>query len=133
MKDGVWIRSLTSPFRSNSIAVLRPRISTAHVAEALARGLFHEGKPYDFNFDFTHSERLVCTEVVYRAYEGIGDLSFKLAKRAGRMTLAAEDLVQMALDRNGLEPVAAFAPTHDSGIAVGGNAGELLAQTRDAT
>ena len=49
------------------------------------------------------------------------------------MTLAAEDLVQMALDRNGLEPVAAFAPTHHSGIAVGCNAGELLAQTRDAT
>lgn len=133
MKDGVWIRSLTSPFSCNSIAVLRPRISTTHVAEALARGLFHEGKPYDFNFDFTHSERLVCTEVAYRAYEGIDNLSFKLAKRAGRMTLAAEDLVQMALDRNGLEPVAAFAPTHHSGIAVGCNAGELLAQTRDAT
>jgi len=133
LKDGVWIRSLASPFSSNSIAVLRPRISTAHVAEALARGLFHEGKPYDFNFDFTHSERLVCTEVVYRSYEGIDNLSFKLAKRAGRMTLAAEDLVQMALDGNGLEPVAAFAPTHDSGIAVGGNATELLAQTRDAT
>ena len=111
----------------------RPRISTAHVAEALARGLFHEGKPYDFNCDFTHSERLVCTEVVYWAYEGIGDLSFKLAKRAGRITLAAKDLVQMALDRNGFEPVAAFAPTHDPGITVGDNAGELLIRTRDAT
>lgn len=74
LKDGVWIRSLTSPFRSNSIAILRPRISTAHVAETLARGLFLEGKPYDFNFDFTHSERLVCTEVVYRAYEEIANL-----------------------------------------------------------
>lgn len=132
LKDGVWIRSLTSTFNANSIAVLRPRLSTVHVAEALARGLFHEGKPYDFNFDFTNSERLVCTEVVYRAYEGIGDLSFKLARRAGRMTLAAEDLVQMALDRNGFEPVAAFAPTHDPRIAIGDNAGELLSRTRDA-
>ncbi len=78
-----------------------------------------EGKPYDFNFDFTHSEQLVGTEVVYRDYEGIGDLSFKLATRADRMTLAAKDLVQMAQDHNGFEPVAGLAPTHDPGITVG--------------
>jgi len=40
------------------------------IDEATARGLTHEGKPYNFDFDFTRSGRMVCTQVVYRSYEG---------------------------------------------------------------
>ena len=119
MKDGVWIRSLASPFASDALAVLRPRLSKPDIAEAITRGLFHDGKPYDFDFDFTRSDRLVCTEVVYRSYEGVGGLSFPLTRRAGRMTLSAEDLMRMALDRNHFEPVAVYAPTYAGDLLTG--------------
>lgn len=130
MADGVRIRELTSPMGCDSLAILRPRLSTADVAEALARGLFHEGKPYDFDFDFTRSDRLVCTEVVYRAYEGIGGVRFELSRRAGRLVLSAGDLLAMALDRNHFEPVAVYAPTYSAELLQGPPAEELFKQKR---
>ena len=129
MKDGVWVRSLKSPFDSDALAVIRPRLAAADIAEALSRGMFHEGKPYDFDFDFTRSDRLVCTEVVYRSFEGVGGIKFQLKRRTGRLTLAAEDLLQMALDRAGFEPLAAFCPQHGSRLTTAGDAEQLIRQT----
>ena len=80
-------------------------------------------------FDFTRSDRLVCTEVIYRAYDGIGGLHFDLTRRAGRMTLAAVDLLQMALARQGFEAVAVFAPSYAPELLAGGQAEEILSRT----
>ena len=110
MKDGVWIRSIASPFGADAVAAIRPRLPVGDVAAALVRGLFHEGKPYDFDFDFTRSDRLVCTEVVYRSFDGIGGMEFELTRRAGRLTLSAEDLIGMALRRSYFEPLAVYDP-----------------------
>jgi hypothetical protein len=129
MKDGVWVRSLKSPFDSDALAVIRPQLKNDDVAEAISRGMFHEGKPYDFDFDFTRSDRLVCTEVVYRSYEGVGGIKFQLKRRTGRMTLAAEDLLQMALDRASFEPLAAFCPEHSPHLQTGADAEQLIRKT----
>ena len=110
LKDGVWIRTLDSPLSSDSVVVLRPRLAEEHIDTALGRGCRHDGKPYDFNFDFTRSDRLVCTEVVYRSYEGIDGIHFPLTRRAGRMTLASGDLLAMAQQRQHLEIIAAYVP-----------------------
>jgi hypothetical protein len=108
MKDGVLIRSLRSPCNTDSVVVLRPRLTTAQIDEALGRGMFHEGKDYDFGFDFTRSDRLVCTEVVYRAYEGVGDVQFKLSSKAGRLVLSGNDLVHQALRAQHFDVAAVF-------------------------
>ncbi|MGD9647849.1 MAG: YiiX/YebB-like N1pC/P60 family cysteine hydrolase [Pirellulales bacterium] len=133
LKDGVWIRSIGSPLASDAIALLRPRLDRDAIATALARGLFHEGKPYDFDFDFSRSDRLVCTEVVYRSYEGVGDVRFALTRRAGRWTLSAEDLLQMALERRHFEPVAVYAPHRAADAQTGAAADEALRATCAAT
>lgn len=119
MKDGVLLRTRRSPLQADSLVVLRPRLPAEGVALALARGLFHEGKPYDFDFDFTRSDRLVCTEVVYRSYEGIGGLQFELKRRAGRLTLSADDLLQMALSGNGFDLAAAYVSQHAERLLIG--------------
>ncbi len=129
MKDGVWIRSLASPLASDAIAVLRPRLPRADVANALCRGMFHEGKSYDFDFDFTRSDRLVCTEVVYRSYEQVGGVQFQLRRRAGRLTLAAEDLIRMALRGEWFEPRAVFAPEQSQQLQLGAEAETTLRNT----
>ena len=110
MKDGVHIRSIDSPLKSDSLVLLRTNLAAEHLATALARGLVHEGKPYDFDFNFLRSDRLVCTEVVYRSFQGVAKLQIPLTKRAGRQTLSGEDLIQMAVRRQHFAPVAVYAP-----------------------
>jgi hypothetical protein len=110
MKDGVRLRSIASAFAVDSIVVVRPALDEADVGRALARVMKHEGKSYDFDFDFGRSDRLVCTEVVYRAYDGIGPIQFSLKQRAGRPTLSGADILKMARLRDGFRPVVAFAP-----------------------
>jgi hypothetical protein len=129
LKDGVRIRSLESPFAADAITVIRPRLPEAVITEAIARALFHDGKPYDFDFDLTRSDRLVCTEVVYRSFEGLAGVNFSLTERAGRKTLAAEDLLNMALNQQHFEVVAAYAPGHASTVTTGSAAADLLRKT----
>ena len=74
------------------VAVLRPRLSEQDIGEAILRAFRHHGKPYDFEFDFFTADKLVCTELVYRAYEGM--LRFDLVRVMGRDTLPALELVR---------------------------------------
>lgn len=114
MKDGVLFRPLASPFASDSIVIMRPKLPVEQIAAALRNAYLHEGKPYDFDFDFRRSDRLVCTEVVYRSYEGIGPIRFDLIRRAGRPTLSGHDLIQMGLAGHHFELVAAYIPSLDT-------------------
>lgn len=110
MKDGVHLRSLDSPYRCDSVVVLRFSCQQVEVAEALSRALRHDGKPYDFSFDFRRADQLVCTEVAYRGYEGVGGIEFPLVQRAGRPTLSGSDLVKLAIEGSLVQPAAIFAP-----------------------
>ncbi len=108
LKDGVRERSMDSPMGNDAIAIVRPRLEASMVEEAIRRAWTHVGKPYDFDFDFTRADRIVCTEVVYRSYEGVGDVCFQLKRRAGRQTLSAEDLLNLALRHENFDPVAVY-------------------------
>lgn len=129
MKDGVRIRSLANPFRSDAVAVIRPQLTSQQVSDAISRVLQHEGKSYDFDFDFSRSDRLVCTEVVYRSYEGIGDISFQLIRRAGRVTLSAEDLLQKAVDGQGFDVHMVYCPAVSAEVTFAGEAASILKAT----
>jgi hypothetical protein len=127
-KDGVRFRPLAETLAVDAVAVLRPRLTSEEIAAAVARVAQHEGKKYNFDFDFFRSDCLVCTEVIYRAYDGLGELHFELRERAGRPTLSAEDLIDLALDRGVMEPIAVFgAPPDPSDLIVGQGASAALA------
>lgn len=108
MKDGVQEREMASPFGNDSVAVIRPVLDAASIEHAIGRARSHVGKPYDFDFDFTRADRLVCTEVVYRSYEGLGGMKFSLVRRAGRQTVSAEDLLTLALEQQTFQTVAVY-------------------------
>ena len=86
----------------------------------------HEGKPYDFDFDFCASNRLVCTEVVYRAYEGIAGIQFALERHAGRFALASGDLLRMALNEQHFQIIAVYSTPHAPIIQTGPPAIEIV-------
>ncbi len=129
LKDGVRERTLQSPFGNDAVALIRPRLDDALIQEGLRRARTHVGKPYDFDFDFTRSDRLVCTEVVYRGFSGIGGIEFQLTRRAGRQTLSAEDLLNLALKSNHFDLVAVYCRRCKDDLLAENHATEALKQT----
>ena len=105
-KDGVRFRPADDTLAVDAFIVLRPPLGKPELAAALASVMRHEGKPFDFSFDFRNADRLACTELVYRAYHGTGGLSFSLVETGGRLCLPAEELIVQAL-RQGFKVVAA--------------------------
>jgi hypothetical protein len=128
MKDGVRIRSVNSPFNADSVVVVRPLLQPSEIAVALAQALMHEGKAYDFDFDFCASHRLVCTEVVYRAYDGIAGVQFELKRHVGRFALAAGDILRLGLARKHFSVIAAYSPAHGQELLQGTSAHDLVAE-----
>jgi hypothetical protein len=108
LKDGVRLRPLSDTLSVDYFVVLRPRLPATTVRQAIERGVAHEGKMYNFDFDFFTSDRLVCTEVMYRSYDGLDGIEFPLTERAGRKTLSAEDMLDFALDADTFDAVAIF-------------------------
>ncbi|MFT7172265.1 MAG: hypothetical protein ACI9NQ_000474 [Paracoccaceae bacterium] len=104
-KDGVKLRQLRETLAVDAFVVLRPKVTREELKAALTRALTHEGKLYDFIFDFRKSERLACTEVVYRSFHGIGPWQLELTKRSGHLALSAEDLMQQGLAKGLFEVV----------------------------
>jgi hypothetical protein len=90
VSEGVIFNSATESMHADYVAVLRPRLTQEQIAQAIVRAFSHQGKPYDFEFDFFTSDKLVCTELIYRAYEGM--IHFELVRIMGRDTLPALEI-----------------------------------------
>ena len=113
-KDGVLYRELCETLAVDAFLVLRPVISNKELKEVLEKAFTHEGKLYDFVFDFRTADRLVCTEVVYRAYHGVGRFSFELSQRSGRHCLSAEDVIRQGLEKGMFEVLMCFGVEDDT-------------------
>jgi hypothetical protein len=94
ISEGVTFTSLEHSAAADSIAVLRPRLSRVQMARAVVHAFRYAGRPYDFDFDFQTDRQLVCTELVYRAYEQ-GGLPLPLVRILGRPTLPANEFVRL--------------------------------------
>lgn len=82
----------------NRMLVLRPMLTDAERRAFLVGIYSYLGDGYDFRFDFSDATYQVCTEVIYRAIDGKGNIEFKLTERAGHPTLSADDVVNYYLD-----------------------------------
>jgi len=96
-KDGVRIRPAAETMAVDALVVLRSPLEAGKTMEAIGRAVCHVGKPYDFLFDFRTADRLVCTEVIYRGFHGIGPVSFHLEEVGGRLCLPAEEFLNQAM------------------------------------
>ena len=115
-KDGVLLRNVEETLQVDAFTIIRPTLAAEQIERALKRGRSHAGKQYDFVFDFRTTDRLVCTEVIYRTYHGIGNIDFGLIQQAGRYCLSAEELLNQGIGKGWFEVIAVY--------GVGGN--ELL-------
>jgi len=104
ISEGVEFHSLEHAVHKDYLVVLRPRAEEARVAESIRRALVYLGRPYDFDFDFATDHTLVCTELVWRAYQpgpGKDGLTIPLVRMAGRNTLPANHFAQVFAEQHG--------------------------------
>ncbi|MFH1052587.1 MAG: YiiX/YebB-like N1pC/P60 family cysteine hydrolase [bacterium] len=81
---------------SDYIAALRPKLSKKDIAQAIEQAFQYHGRDYDFNFDFFSDNELVCSELVFKAYEkdkNKDGLDFDLAYVMGKLTLAPNSMI----------------------------------------
>ena len=91
--QGVAMASLEQTLgAADSVAVLRPKLSPVQRQAVIARAFAWLGTPYDYDFDFTHEDKLFCSELVARALAGFMD--FPLDTVAGRPVLTGDGLVR---------------------------------------
>ena len=98
ISEGVSLNSLRHAGDGDSLAALRPRLSKVAKARAILRAFHYAGRPYDFDFNFDTDSSLVCTELVYKAYQPSrqGDgLHLPLEQVLGRPVLPANRIARL--------------------------------------
>lgn len=127
-KDGVKLRPLKETLLVDAFVVLRPLTEKTDLAGVVRKALTHEGKRYDFLFDFSKAERLACTELIYRSFHGLGGWRLELIRQSGRLTLPAEELIRQCLDRSFARVLAIFG-AHSCPLLTGKEATTKLRET----
>lgn len=97
ISEGVSFTTLEHSAACDSLAVLRPRLPKRDKARALLRAFHYAGRPYDFNFDFATDAELVCSEVIYKAYEpaaGFPGLQLPVLTVLGRRVTPPNEFVK---------------------------------------
>lgn len=90
VSEGVIFTSAEHSLGCDYAAALRPKLSKLQLARAIERAFGYVGRPYDFDFDFLTDQSLVCSELVFKAYEPRTDepgLKLPLVTMVGRPTL----------------------------------------------
>ena len=83
---------------ADHVAALRARLPSVEKAAAILRAFGYAGRPYDFNFDFRTDAALVCSELVYKAYEpgpGRQGLHLPLVDVLGRPVLPPSEIARL--------------------------------------
>jgi len=93
-RPGVVLESLEFTANADSFAVLRVKTSKEEKFKALMNAFLYFGKPYDYNFDFLSDDALVCSELVYKAYQENPDIHFSPGLVSGRMMMPPNDFAK---------------------------------------
>ena len=98
ISEGVAFTTLEHAAAADHVAALRPRLPAVEKAAALLRAFGYAGRPYDFDFDFRTDAALVCSELVYKAYEpgpGRQGLRLPLVDVLGRPVLPPSEIARL--------------------------------------
>lgn len=103
---GVSFTTLEHSAAADSIAVLRPRLPKKEIAGAIMNAFQYSGRPYDFNFDFRTDSELVCSELVFKAYQKTDEfngLSLPLTEMLGRPLISPNEIARLFDAEYGLQ------------------------------
>ena len=94
---GVIFNSIETSLDADGAAVFRPMVSRLEKAKAIYASFLYTGQPYDFHFDFDSDNALVCSELIYKAYQPSADqtgLEFPLYRAVGNKMLTPSEIAR---------------------------------------
>lgn len=101
LRPGVRTASIKDWMNIDEILILRhPTIMENNKDEVFrmySRIMDQIGKKYDFNFDVTTTDKVVCSELIYHAY---GKINWPTKYIMGRATISPDDVAQVVLYKN---------------------------------
>jgi hypothetical protein len=94
-RPGVIMTSLEYTGNADSLAVLRPKgLEKSDRFKVVTQAIGYLGKPYDFDFDFVTDNALVCSELIYKAYQDVDKLRIELQEMNGRPILSPNQFAE---------------------------------------
>lgn len=106
MSEGVVFTSLEHSANADSLAVIRPRLANIDIAKGILTSLKYQGRPYDFNFDFRTDSSVVCSELVYYAYQPTKDkngIIFPVTETLGRPVVTPNNIIKDFTETYGMD------------------------------
>ncbi|WP_320823176.1 YiiX/YebB-like N1pC/P60 family cysteine hydrolase [Reinekea sp.] len=92
---GVIFNSIETSLSADGAAVFRPLLGKLEKAKAIYNSFYYTGQPYDFDFDFDSDNAMVCSELIFKAYQAsttqVG-VDFPLYRVAGRKMLTPSEI-----------------------------------------
>lgn len=94
-RPGVIFMSLEESANADSLGVLRVKgMNLEERFRIITQAINHIGKPYDFDFNFVTDSALVCSELVYKAYQDIENLNIEPQILNGRPIVSPNDFAE---------------------------------------
>lgn len=123
LRTGTQLSTLAHFMNVDDIAILRSRqpMTDEAMRETIILALRQIGKEYDFNFDVETTDKIVCSQLVYLAYDHI---SWPTESVVGRYTISPDNIAIKALDNGPLQLVTFY----HNGDRVSDNAEAVMQQ-----
>ena len=100
VRPGVRISSVEAFMNIDEMTIVRKidgLMSPEQIAEQIRRGMDQIGKDYDFNFDISTLDKIVCSELIYIVF---GHVSWPTRYRLGRPTVTPDDIAEVLFYKN---------------------------------
>jgi hypothetical protein len=97
LNAGVIFNSIETSLAADGAAIFRPLLGKLEKAKAIHNAFYYTGQPYDFDFDFDSDNAMVCSELIFKAYQASTTqtgVDFPLYTVAGRKMLTPSEIAQ---------------------------------------
>ncbi|MFA6235894.1 MAG: YiiX/YebB-like N1pC/P60 family cysteine hydrolase [Bacteriovorax sp.] len=100
VRPGVRLNSLEEFLNIDELTVMRKTDGLDNpelLIEEITRGMAQIGKAYDFNFDISTLDKIVCSELIYITF---GNVRWPTNYRLGRATITPDDVAEVLFWKN---------------------------------
>ena len=82
VSEGVGFYAAEHSMKADYVVAMRPNLTQEQRKTAILKAFGYAGRAYDFSFDFFTDDKIVCSELIHRAYDPM--LKFDFEKMLGK-------------------------------------------------